>query len=264
LGPLVSTSAAQTEGETDAEVDSGTAVITVVVAGPGDIVIGATSTPSRPWPYTCEWYTLRGGSGGEDFQTTRPEGGGRHRLVCEPRPGFDVEPIDVITNYNPAEPIPGVAVVTSAQLAIEARDALRPEPLYVGLSPEDVQITGVETWFWPDGTIAEQTETASAGGLTATVRAKWVSTTFYTGEDGVEVTCTAQTIWTPGATSSPCTHTYLTESPARTVRAVSQWSFTWWDNAGQQTPVSLGTEPYEEVEVIEVVDLEAVISSGRR
>lgn len=260
LGPLSGGSSAQSEATTD----GGTAVITVVDAGSITIVNG-TPTARRPWPYTCSWFVLVGGSDIESSRTTTPRPGDRHRLICNPRDGFAEPQINELVIYDPADPVPGTGLTTSAQIRDVARDALRPNPLLVGISPADVQITGVETWLWPDGSIDRVRVSASAGGLMATVEARYQGTTFAMDEPGVApISCTTQTIWTDGADSTPCAHTYFTEAANRTVLASSEWDYVWWDNAGQPTAVDLATVAFDEAIDIEVIDLEAVISRSNR
>ena len=132
------------------------------------------------------------------------------------------------------------------------------------MSPADLQITGVETFLWPDGATESVQQTASANGLAVTVEARWSHTIFDMDEpDREPIVCDAKVEWTPGVAESPCSHTYLSEGEARTITATSHWDFVWWDNAAQPVPVFVETVELVEELVIDVVDLEAVITARR-
>lgn len=252
---------AQDDG-TEIEISGAQATVTVVVAG--DISLGSAAPGAVPdWPYTCHW--------DEVFQETdvilgaagTPIPGFRYWLRCVPtRAGID--PIGEFVVYNPLDPIPGIDAVTSIELAGFARAQLEPAPLLVGVSPADLQITGVETWLWPEGSTATIAQTASTNGLAVTVQARWSHTVFDVDEDGIDpIVCEAQVSWTPASDDPACSHTYLSEDADRTITATSHWDFVWWDNAAQPLPVLLETVELVEALPVAVVDLEAVISANR-
>jgi hypothetical protein len=260
---IAGTTASASAQDGEVVVGGGEANVTVIYEA--DIVANSPGDGSRePWPYTCRWFALIGGSEIEAFRTANPTAGTRYRLVCTPRDQFDVPPISQIVIYNPAEPIPGGPFVSSLQVRDVARDVLRPNPLLVGVSPNDVQITGVETWLWPDGSIDRVAATAAAGGLVVTVQARWRGTTFDMAEDGSDpIRCVQQRAWTERAVNPDCAHTYLTEAALRTITASSDWDVVWRDNAAQPGPVFLETITAVEAIDVEVIDLEAVISRSR-
>jgi hypothetical protein len=260
---IAATTSSASAQDGDIVVGDGEANVTVIYEA--NIVANSPGDGSRePWPYTCRWFALIGGSEIEAFRTANPTAGTRYRLVCTPRDGFDVPPISEIVIYNPVEPIPGGPFISSLQVRDVARDFLRPDPLLVGVSPDFVQITGVETWLWPDGSIDRVAATAAAGGLVVTVQARWQGTTFDVGEDGVSpIRCGEQRAWTERAVNPDCSHTYLTEATLRTITASSDWDVVWWDNAAQPAPVFLETITAAEALDVEVIDLEAVISRSR-
>ncbi len=225
---------------------------------------GGSTGGATEWPWTCEFYS---GVTLEDLgvTTTSPRPGSYYHLLCSVNPSHIgiVEPInDPVYQYNPAMPIPGQPnVITSIQVREQAQDLAVPTALAPALSPDGRQITGVETWFWPEGSTDTVARSATAGGLTVTVEARYVETTFTLGApNAATLTCDTFVVWTPGATDSPCTHEFFEETANQTVAAASRWDFYWFDNAAQPTPVLYGTVTNIEANAVEVIDLEAVIS----
>ena len=250
--------------DSDVERDGNRVTVSVAVADGPPRPGPANPAASRDWPYTCKWYeTPTPDQVGA--VALRPTAGALYVLICDPRPGSGRAPINQFVFYDPADPVPGEpGVVTSFTLADFARASLQPQPLGIATSPDGEQITGVETWFWPAGSTDTQSVSASAGGLTVTVEARFVRTTFITGEPGAAVLrCTDFLEWTSGATDSPCSHTYLTEERGRVVQAETVWEFVWYDNAGQPTPAFYGTAVIVETDLLDVIDLESVITRGR-
>ncbi len=258
---MVAGTAAAQDG--DIVVDGNNATVTVVYA-PEGIRSGSGSPGARPvWPYTCTWGTPWTG-GGEIVveRTTNPIPFHRYYLTCIPKdPDAGLATIAEFVVYDPGDPVPGVPdVETSITIREVARNLVTPTVLGVGLSPQDRQVTGLDTWLWPVGDTGNVRASATAGGLTVTVEARYQRTLFDMGpEDGV-VPCDQQVIWQPGASETPCSHTYLTEG-SRTIQAISEWDFVWWDDAAQTTPVFLETVALVEAFDVEVMDLEAVIAS---
>lgn len=250
------------------EITGGEGVVSVVSA-PGGISTngGGASTGGPPqasvWPYTCTFYV---GASLDSLAvtTTTPSSGSYYNLVCNPRPGATVAPIlEPVYLYNPAGPLIAAEpdLVTSLQVRDAAQNVINPPDLGVGVSPEAQQITGLETWLWPDGDTAPQYVSATAGGLTVTIEAQLVQTEFVlTGANQETVTCTSFVEWSPGASESPCSVTMFEQSSAQSIEARSTWRLVWWDNAGQPAPVELGFITEVQVDVVEVVDLEAVIT----
>lgn len=250
------------DDETGVVVDGSQAQVTVVARG--EITLGPPAPGSVPdWPYVCVWAEAFADTEVILGRTIRPTPGHRYWLGCTPtRDG--VPAIGQFVVYDPLDPVPGVDAITSIELAEVARGVLDPTPLPVGVSPADLQITGVETFLWPDGATESVQQTASANGLAVTVEARWSHTVFDMDEpDREPIVCEAKVEWSPGVDESPCSHTYLSEGDGRTITATSHWDFVWWDNAGQPVPVFVETVELVEELVIDVVDLEAVITARR-
>lgn len=91
---------------------------------------------------------------------------------------------------------------------------------------------GYPLWLWTEGP-QTLTSRVQAHGVTFTLRATWVSTTFDMG-DGHSVTCTTTRAYTshvkPGAKSPACGYTYLKSSlpeGSYTVTATTSWQINW-------------------------------------
>jgi hypothetical protein len=259
LAPLVPVSAQE---ESEIVVDGSRATVTVVAAAP--ISLGEGFPGARPyWPYTCHWDEPWTNPDVIIAPTDSPIPGRRYYLRCVPDEKSGLAAIGDFVVYDPLDPVPGFDAVTSIEIRDVARDFVEPNPLLVGISPDGVQIAGVETWFWPDGSIDRVRASAHANGLTVTVEARHRATTFDVGEPGVDpIVCIEQMEWTPGATVTDCSYTYLTQADGLTVEAESEWDFVWWDNAAQPLPALYDTIFPTEILEIEVIDLEAVISKG--
>lgn len=259
---IASAAPAGAQGDGDIVVDGTRATVTVVAAGP--ITRGEAAPGAVPyWPYTCHWDATFANSDVILGPTTTPIPGQRYYLRCVPDQDSGLDPIGEFVVYNPLDPIPGFPATTSLEIRDFARDFVQPNPLLVGISPNNIQITGVETWFWPDGSIAAVQASATASGLAVTVEARYRGTNFDLGVAGTDLlVCTDQDIWVSGAENTECSHTYLNQSEQLTVDATSEWDFVWWDNAAQQTPVLFETGFANETLDIEVIDLEAVITNA--
>ncbi|MGI9606089.1 MAG: hypothetical protein ACR2P0_08125 [Acidimicrobiales bacterium] len=255
--------AAQDDPASELVIDGSQATVTVIA---GDsIVPGPSGGSGSGGRFVCTWASVFANTDVVLGRTVVLVEGSRYYLSCDPLDGTD-EPDwdDQIIVYDPADPVPGH--VTSLEVRDFVRDQglVRPDPLLVGVSPSAVQITGVETWLWPDGSLDRVRASASAGGLTVTVEARFEQTVFDMAEDGVApIVCSRQVEWQRGRDEPACAHTYLTEAAQRTITASSEWDFVWWDNAAQPGPVFWETVTLDEQLDVEVIDLEAVISSGR-
>lgn len=91
---------------------------------------------------------------------------------------------------------------------------------------------GYPLWLWTGGS-THVTSRVRAYGITFTLRATWLSTTFDMG-DGHTVTCTNTRAYTstvkPGSTSPTCGYTYLKASLPKgnyTVTATTNWRIGW-------------------------------------
>jgi len=177
----------------------------------------------------------------------------------DPRPGT------VYNCYQPqtgasyhfwqATPPPGAASGPTprdvAQIAIKK---MRLSAINIGIAPkpgpDSIGLVGMPVWMWAkapnEHTVGPITESASAGGITITARAKVLHITWDMGE-GTEVACdTAGTPYKPsyGRKDSPdCGHTYKKSSAheaddAYTVTATSSWLITW-SGAGQTGTIRL-------------------------
>lgn len=194
---------------------------------------------------------------------TNPVEGGYYWFVCWEVATGDALALPQIVIFDPGDITPGVPTTSSLDIRNVVRDSglVDPLPIGVGRSPENLQITGVETWLWPDGSVdtLDASATGQISGLTVWIEARW-SRTVFAMEDGVEIICDRVTIWGEGDDGTDCSHTYLTEYEAIDVSATSYWDLYWRDNAGQPLPVLFETVALIENEVLEVRDLEAVIS----
>ncbi len=256
---------AQDAPETEFVIDGSQAVVTVVASDevrPGPSPAGSPSN----WPYICHWDEVFNNTDVVLGPTTNLERGHRYWLRCDPQPDSGRDPIGQFVVYDPADPVPGEAAITSLVIRDFVRDQglVQPLPLAVGISPGGIQITGVETWLWPDGSIERIQASAHAGGLTVTVQARFDHTAFDVDEPGVQpIVCTEQQPWQPGSDEATCSHTYLTEALGRTITGSSEWDFVWWDDAAQPTPVYWETVVLDEQYDVDVIDLEAVITARR-
>ena len=138
--------------------------------------------------------------------------------------------------------------------------------LFVGISPDARQVTGLETWLWPQAApgvvdpLAAQSAFAEAGTLGVELRATYQGTVFHMGDSAnSQVTCTVQVESVPAGVAHPCAFTYLEEG-TYDITAVSTWLYEWRDNAGTPDFVDLGEFDFDEDLTVEAVDLEALIS----
>lgn len=264
--PLVATAPLAAQ---DGEIDIvGSAAVITVISGSPDQDAGEPGNGGggTGWRYSCLWLDTWAGADVGLGPAERLIEGTRYHVTCT---SMDAPPAThpnldgVIIVYNPADPI--ADAVDSVELANAARNQAQAQPpaLPVGLSPTDRQITGVTTWLWPDGPTEFVEAEASAGGLTVTVRGIYQQTAFDVGEAGVDlIVCEDAVAWSLGASEPTCSHTYLTESPARIVTAESEWLYVWRDNQARPQWAAWESVRLVEEQVVEVIDLEAVISGN--
>ncbi len=252
--------AAQDDGAADIEVFGGTAQVTVAAGlTVDDIVVGTSSAPQGP-RYKCslqtggygEWNT--GISGWNNlivgelyFQLCQP---------VDPGPPPIFQPI-IWDPTNPAGPL-GLSTVEIREW-IDS-NFLTPTALPARLSPAGEQVTGLESWIWPEGPRTLPAVYASAGGLTVGVRARLESMTFDPGDGNPSFSCSSFTEWTPGNANPECAYTYLTEPEAGSysLRAQTTWIFEWQENGGLW--VDYGVANPAQIQDVPIIDLEAVIS----
>ena len=247
--------------DTGIEITGGSARITVQT-GTTSIQEGPPSGPTGPI-YRCSFQTEGHGQwhtqviNWNDLAT-----GDDYYRVCQ---SDTAPPILGWVVWNPGDPDDGLGVSTHEIRNWIDNNLLTPVALPPATSPDGQQITGLETWFWPGASTDGATVQASAGGLTVQVRSVFESMEFDLGEPGVpRLICEDYVEWTPGASESPCTHTYLTESDVGGFPLVSQtnWRFDWLDfGAAAFEPYGIAQPVF--ADLIEVRDLEAVISADR-
>jgi len=132
----------------------------------------------------------------------------------------------------------GAVVIDPRALMEEALSRLRiPDPVMAANPPVGQQsLVQVPTWLWLDaGYWQSRSETASAGGASATVTAQPVAARWDMG-DGTVVPCDGPgdpwTPATPAAATSSCSHTYLASSSAQpgnayTTTVTVTWEVSW-------------------------------------
>lgn len=253
----------QTSGTT--EITGGEGVVSVVSA-PGRTISSGTGSPPAGapavWPYNCRFFA--GVTLESEAIPVKPEPDRIYHLLCLPRPGFEDRPridniayvYDPATSIDPAQP----DLITADAIRRVAENRVNPTDLPPAFSPEAQQITGIETWLWPDGPTESTSVWAAAGGLTVTIESRYRETEFtMTGANNGAVLCDDAAEWSPGADDSDCTFTFREEGE-QNIAAETTWDLYWWDNAASPTPQLLGTITEALEETVEVVDLEAVIT----
>lgn len=251
---------AQDEGSTDIQVFGGTAQITVASGASADDIVIGTSSPPRGPRYTCslqtegygQWHTVV-------FDWSSLIVGETYFQLCQPTEAGP-PPIFQPIVWDPADPDGGLGIST-----VEIRDwidsnLLTPVALPAALSPDGEQVTGLESWIWPDGAQNLAPRYASAGGLTVGVRARLDSMNFDPGDGNPGFTCGSFTEWTPGGDNPDCSYTYFTEPEAGSYAmwAQSIWIFQWEDNGAPWADYGLANPA--QVQDVPIIDLEAVIS----
>ena len=143
----------------------------------------------------------------------------------------------IVSGLGPEQPAAAPAVV-----AAMARASIPiPEPV-IGTSPSSDQQTyaQVRTWLWvDDGWWRERTATASAGGVSATVTASPVQSSWTTG-DGDTFTCPGPgVVWRSGMAedATDCSHVYRRSSAGEpdgqfTITVTVQFDVRWRSSLG--------------------------------
>ena len=174
------------------------------------------------------------------------------------------DPLDVpaaAAGAGAPDPVPvDVAVLArqaAADLRLPGREVeLGPDP---SLNEWQMAAVGYPLWLWRDGpdTI---TETVSLDGITLTMTATYVSSTFEMG-DGRRVTCTETTRWVrgaqePGTPSPTCGHRYQEPSGEHgyTITATHHWELTW-TAAGRSGSFGLATSATRTLDVGELASI---------
>jgi len=151
--------------------------------------------------------------------------------------------VDGPTLYTSTGPAAGGAPDVTARLmesALANIDIDLPEPRF---SPPTETIPNFETWLWVDGATV-RTASASAGGVTVTVRAEPTGSRFELAavpgvpslDDGVVVTCAG----TPprfepgrGRQRTTCSHRFAAPTRDLTVEATTTWALRWSASNGE-------------------------------
>lgn len=153
----------------------------------------------------------------------------------------------VCPGYGPVEVngrflVPEGGLVDPRQVALDALASVSIPSPAINTSPSAAGrlFVQVPTWLWLGGDWwRPYTATASAGRVTATVRAVPVATTWSTG-DGGSVSCRGPgQAWAPGVdeSASDCSHTYRRSSAAAaagrfTLSSTVTFEITWTSNVG--------------------------------
>ena len=254
---------AQQAGADDSsiEVYGNTAAI-MVAQGTNSITAGPPSTSSGP-VYECGYYPDGHGFWHTGVLWFDLVAGEAYYMHCILRRGDGAITYSRWITYDPGDPSDGEGVTNLQIRDWIGQNLITVEAIPPTLSPAAEQITGVETWFWPGGSTATQSRQASAGSLSVVVEARFEAMAFDLGEpDSEQLVCTEFAEWTDGADESPCTHTYLLESPADGFElvATTTWRF-WWQDVGFTAFDDYATASPSTGGPVPVRDLEAVISA---
>ena len=253
VGTAATVAAAMGETTIDVRDIDGTETITLAEAGTlGEVQMGGGTT-GGVWPYECFFINDMGAGA----VPRPPVVNTLYLMFCNSNDPAIPPIAPTLVLYNPATPMIN-GVVTAPQIGQIAEAALNIPDFESMVSPEARQITGLETWYWTEGSLAQQPATASLNTLTVTVHADFVETQIDVGEPGVPMlTCPNHAPWARGATSD-CVHTYLTEQVGRQITVTNVWRFSQSVNGGPFVPYK--DQLYTQVFEVDVVDLEAVIS----
>ncbi len=140
-------------------------------------------------------------------------------------------------------------------------DVLDAYAIELEFSPADAQITGVETWIYSESRTNIAAVYATAGGVSAAVRARLenVEITPDSNEPGERFLCTSFGKWAP-ASVADCSHTYFVQpdSGTYTMETTTTWIVeeftptTGWNERAERIVI-------EQAYDVDVIDLEAVI-----
>ncbi len=209
----------------------------IVVEGPtGPIHTISHPGPGRSGRWICHYYAGGGsglGSTTDGVAPISPEVGQLVLLQCVDDAGAIV--FQRVFVFDPADPLPGLD--DPAQAAAQALSALAlPDPA-ISASPPlgSPQLVGVPTWLWlTDWTIRHAT--AALDGVTATVTATPVRTTWSATPSGSHVTCDGAGVpydpaRAPDAQASTCTMLFETAGNQQLTATVT-YAITWSASTG--------------------------------
>jgi hypothetical protein len=229
--------------------ESGGSPVAIVVEGPtGPIHTISHPGPGRLGRWICHYFAGGGsgvGSTADGVAPITPEAGQLVLLQCVDESGAIV--FQRVFTFDPADPLPGLD--DPAQAAAQALSALALPAPAISASPPlgSPQLVGVPTWLWVSDW-ATRHATASLDGVTATVTATPVRTTWSASPSGAQVTCDgAGTPYDPARASddqtSSCTMLFETagaEQLSATVTYAITWSASTGDG-GQLDPLTRTT-----------------------
>ena len=149
---------------------------------------------------------------------------------------------DVVENqivvYDPANPLGSIAV-EQRSLDLARSQVVLPPPVIDTAPPAAAGLlVGLPSWYWLEGWTATSTS-ATLGGVTSTVTATPVTSTWDPGDDTTPTTCTGGgTAWYHGAdsTNPPCGHLY-THTGTYTLTVTVTWDVTWTSTSGPGGPL---------------------------
>ena len=150
-----------------------------------------------------------------------------------------------------------VARQAAAELRLPGQEVeLGPDPR---LNEWNMAAVGYPIWLWRDGPDTV-TESVSLAGVTLTMTASYVATTFEMG-DGNTVRCAESTVWVrgaqePGTASPTCGYRYGQPSGegGYTITATHDWQLTW-TGLGQTGSFPLSSSASRTVEVGELASI---------
>jgi hypothetical protein len=159
-------------------------------------------------------------------------------------------------------PEEGVDPVVLAQQALQS--VAIPAPTIATSPPSDSLVVHVPTWLWVEGSWwTPYSASATAGGVTATVTAQPVQTSWSMG-DGATLVCSGPgTPWTPGLDegATNCSHTYTSASADRPggafqLEVTVELEVTWTSNIGAAG--SLGSISRTSSQPVHVGEIQAI------
>ena len=204
--------------------------VTVTDPGGGSGSGGSGGGGGASNPVVCAYYEVDGiGSVGAPAASLLPDV--QYWRRCTDTMTGEVASMDLVTG---AAPNPALVALDLAEQAYARLVVPLPDP--VSNPPDGRAVVNIPVWFWvSDWTV--RTESASAGGVTATVTASPLRTRWTTG-DGATLTCDGPgTAYDPARSPqvqhSDCTHTYSARSGGLTDTATTTWSVTYAATNGQ-------------------------------
>lgn len=264
-GPTTTTSGSRTESGAQASVGTGSQTVIPTSGRSAHRGRGAASV-------TCEFravdVTNPLGSGGEAGNPHEVAAGTHMWRSCfDAVSGRRVEGPTLYTSTGPAAGAAPDVMARLVESALANVDVDLPEPRF---SPPTETIPNFETWLWVDG-VTVRTASASAGGVTVSVRAEPTRSRFEVAavagvpsvDDGVVVTCTG----TPprfdpgrGRQRTTCSHRFAAPTRDLTVDVTTTWALRWSASTGEGG--DLGTIDRTATVPYRVQVKETVIRSG--